>query len=579
MKIKSILKKLIKTILIQKKSLVKIKIRIQKNKNIKNGHYQLNNLFQISSLLKISLKKLTKKITKNMNLNKIIQKSVFSKPCFINIFLKINWIEKKVNKIFYTKKFNIKNKKNKKKIVVIDYSSPNMAKSMHVGHLRSTIIGDSTARIMEFIGYKVIRANHIGDFGNQFGMIIAYLKEIKKIKKIKKMSISKLEKIYCKAKKLNSQNQLFYKKTNKYTSKIQEKNKSCYKIWKYIVKLNLKKNEKIYKLLNITLKKKDIVGESFYQKMLPKITSDLIKKNIAVIKNKNIIIFLKNTKNRKGKKMGVIIKKNNGPFLYSAIDIACLKYRYKNLKANIILYYVDSRQKQHLSQVYQISKKAGYISNKLKVKHHIFGMMLSGKNRPFQTRSGNTIKLSKLLKESIIRAKNLILKKDKTINSKKLNTLSKIIGIGAIKYSDLSKNRITNYIFNWKNTLSFEGNTSLYIQYTYTRIQSILKNYKKNVLKLKKFFHISNNLETTLSIQILEFKETIYKASKKGQPHLICLYIYKLASNYSKFYEKYKILKEKNKNKKITRLKISFLTSKILKKGLNLLGIKVIKKM
>ncbi|NIH16628.1 MAG: arginine--tRNA ligase [Buchnera aphidicola (Periphyllus lyropictus)] len=572
MKIKSILKKKIKKMFFKNNYNKKIKIIIQKNKNIKNGHYQLNNLFNISKIYKTTPKKLAKKILKKNKFD-IIKKMEFSKPCFINIFLNKKWIEKSLEKILKNKKFI---SPIKKKTVVIDYSSPNMAKSMHVGHLRSTIIGDSVSRIMEYIGNKVIRANHIGDWGNQFGMLIAYIKK-KNLKISKKISISKIEEIYCQAKKLYDKNKKFLKKTNKYTKKLQKKEKFCYKIWKKIVKLNIKENEKIYKLLNIKLTKKDIFGESFYKKMLKKIVQDLLKRKIATIKNGNIIVFLKNFKNRKGKKMGVILKKKDGSFLYSIIDIACIKYRYEQLKAEIILYYVDSRQKQHLLQIYEISKIAGYIPNNIKVKHHIFGMMLSENNQPFQTRSGNTIKLIELIKKSIKKSKKILKEKNKLISKKKLISLSKIIGIGAIKYADLSKNRKTNYIFNWNQMLSFEGNTSLYIQYTYTRILSILRKYKKNLLNIKNSFKISNNYETILSISILQFEEIIIKSSKKGKPHLLCSYIYQLASKYSNFYEKYNILKEKNKKIRDSRLKISFLVSKILKKGLNLLGIKVSK--
>lgn len=580
MKISSILKKRIKNSLIQSKIKINQKIIIQKNKDEKNGHYQLNNLYSISNFNQITPEILSQKIIKNINSKNIIQKIIFSKPCFINIFLSSVWIEKSIKKLFfYNIKKNFQNHQNKKINVVIDYSSPNMAKSMHVGHLRSTIIGDSTARIMEFCGYNVIRCNHIGDWGTQFGMLIAYLKIIKKkkISNIKNINIEKIEKIYRKAKKLYLKDKKFFKKTDKYTTKLQKNDKYCYKFWKYIIKLNIKENQKIYKLLNITLKNKHIIGESFYKKMLPNIIQDLIKKKIAIKKNNTVIVFLKNIKNRNGQSMGVILKKKSGSFLYSAIDIACMKYRYEKLKANIILYYTDSRQKQHLTQVYKIAKIAKYISKKTKVKHHIFGMMLTKKNKPFQTRSGNTIKLFYLIKESIKRAQKIILKKNNTISKEKLLKLSEIIGIGAIKYSDLSKNRTTNYIFNWKNILSFEGNTSLYIQYTYTRIISILKKDYKNLIKLNYSIRISNNSEMLLCIKILQFKEILSQSAKNGEPHLICNYIYELASNYSHFYEKYQILHKKNKKKTITRLKISYVISKILKIGLNLLGINVTK--
>ncbi|MCW5197665.1 arginine--tRNA ligase [Buchnera aphidicola] len=581
MKISSILKKKIKKSLIKSKIKINQKIIIQKNKNDKNGHYQLNNLYSISNINKIDPKIVSQKIIKNINSKYMIKKINFSKPCFVNIFLSSLWIETTIKKFFFNKiKKNFKYCTKKRKNVVIDYSSPNMAKSMHVGHLRSTIIGDSTARIMEFYGHNVIRCNHIGDWGTQFGMIIAYLKIIKKEKlsNIKKLSIERIEKIYCQAKKISLKNKKFLKKTEKYTAKLQQNDKYCYKIWKKIIKLNIKENKKIYKLLNITLKNKHIIGESFYKKMLPNIMKDLIKKKIAVEKDQKIIVLLKNIKNRQGKSMGVILKKN-GSFLYSAIDIACMKYRYQILKANIILYYVDSRQKQHLKQVYKISKIAGYISKKVKIKHNIFGIMLNKQNKPFQTRSGNTIKLSNLIQESIIRAKKIILKKNNQIKKKKLLQLSKTIGIGALKYFDLSKNRITNYVFNWKNILSFEGNTSLYIQYTYTRIMSILKKDHKNLIKLNNSFKIYNNSETLLCIKILQFKEILSQSVKKGEPHLICNYIYELSSQYSSFYEKYNILNTKNKKKCITRLKISYIISKILKIGLKILGIKVTKSM
>ncbi|CAL4320805.1 Arginine--tRNA ligase [Buchnera aphidicola (Chaitophorus populicola)] len=581
MNILSKLRKKIKKSLIKSKILINQKIIIQKNKNEKNGHYQLNNLYSISNFNNMSPEILSKKIIKNMSSQKMIQKMVFSKPCFINIFLNSVWIEQSITNLFSNKiKTKFKCNKNKKN-VVIDYSSPNMAKSMHVGHLRSTVIGDATARIMEFFGYNVIRCNHIGDWGNQFGMLIAYLKKVKKIKisKIKNISIDQIEKIYCQAKTLCIKNKDFLKKSDEYTAKLQQNNQYCYNIWKKIIKLNIKENNKIYKLLNISLNNTHIIGESFYKNMLPNIIQDLIQKKIAIQKNHNIIVPLKNIKNRKGKTMGVVLKKKNGSFLYSAIDIACMKYRYEKLKANIILYYIDSRQKQHLKQVYKISKLARYISQKVKVKHHMFGMMLNKKNKPFQTRSGKTIKLLELIKESINRAQTIILKKNEKISKKNLLKLSKIIGIGAIKYSDLSKNRTTNYIFNWKNVLSFEGNTSLYIQYTYTRIISILKKDYKNLIKSNYTIKISNNSEMLLCIKILQFKEILYQASKKGEPHLICNYIYELASKYSYFYEKYHILKIKDKKICITRLKISYIISKILKIGLNILGINVTKSM
>ncbi|CAL4320524.1 Arginine--tRNA ligase [Buchnera aphidicola (Sipha maydis)] len=569
--IKEKLKKEIENSLIKNNIKICFPIIIQKNKFKKMGHFQINNLFSISNKCKINYLILVKKIIKKINYKKMIKKINFSKPCFINIFLNPEWVIKEIEKIFRKEFFF---KKNNKK-VVIDYSSPNVAKSMHVGHLRSTIIGDSMAKIMEFTGYNVIRVNHIGDWGNQFGMLIAYLKK-KNIYDINNMSINDIEKIYCQAKKTSLIDKKFLQKTEKYTAKLQQNCNYYNNIWKKVVQLTLKKNKEIYKLLNISLKDQNICGESFYKHIVKKIIKNLLQKKIAVIKNGNVIVFLKHLKNRKGEEMGIILQKKSGVFLYSAIDIACMKYRCKKLQANIILYYIDSRQKQYIQQIYEIAKKAGYISQKTKIKHHIFGMMLSQNNHPFQTRSGKTIKLIDLIQTSIQRAKKIILKKNKKITKTKLSDLSKKIGIGALKYSDLSKNRKTNYVFKFKNMISFEGNTSLYIQYTYIRIFSILKRFKKNVSNLKEKIMFVNNDELNLSIKILEFKEIILETVKTGQPHLICKYLYKISSIYSKFYEKHKILNKKNKKIRNSRLKISFLVSKILKKGLNLLGIETI---
>ncbi|WP_340147501.1 arginine--tRNA ligase [Buchnera aphidicola] len=576
MNIKHKIIEIIKKKIIKKKYFHFKNIILQKNVNPLYKHdYQINNLINISKKNKQPIQKNAKKIVKILKKSKIFKKIEISGKIFINIYIKKKWIEKKINKFFENK--NIYKRNNKKKIkVILDYSSPNIAKEMHVGHLRSTIIGDSMSRIMDFLGYHVIRHNHIGDWGLQFGMIISYLKMKKKLKNIKKFSIKNLEKAYLKSKKICKENKKFYKKSKKITKKLQYKNKYYYSIWKKIVLISIKENNKIYRLLNIKLNNKNIMGESSYKKMLPDIIKDLLKKKIAIKKSKSIIVPLKNYKNRLGKMMAVIIQKKDKSFLYSTIDLACIKYRCKFLNAKKIFYYVDSRQSQYFKQIFMIAKKAKYITKNINVKHHMFGMMLSKTNKPFQTRSGNTIKLILLIKKSLKKSEKIIKTKNPTISNKKLSKLSKIIGIGALKYADLSKNRKKNYIFNWKKMINFEGNTSLYIQYAFSRIQSILKKSNIQLKKLKNSIKIYKKYEKNICIKILQFEETIKEAAKHGYPHLICKYLYELSTIFSKFYEKYSILNLKKKKKIFSRLKISFLTAKILKKGLKLLGIKTI---
>ncbi|QCI25456.1 arginine--tRNA ligase [Buchnera aphidicola (Sitobion avenae)] len=546
------------------------------NKKITLGHYQLNNLIKISNMLNIKPYEMFKTIIVNIKKKSMYKSITFSQPGFINIFIDENWISEQLEKIFFSSRLGINYVKSPKNIV-IDYSSPNIAKEMHIGHLRSTIIGDVTARILDFLGHNVIRANHIGDWGTQFGMLIAYL-ENKKLENYN-LSLMQLEKCYCKAKKKYDADQLFAEKSREYVVKLQNGDQYCRSIWKKLVSITMLENYNIYKKLNVTLKESHTMGESVYNKMLPDIIRDLKNKKIATKKNGAIIVFLQEFKNRSGEPMGVVIQKKDKGFLYSTTDIACFKYRYQELHADRIIYYTDSRQHQHLIQTWTIAKKANYISQDFLLEHHTFGMILSKNKRPFKTRDGNTIKLSALLDEATERAIYLIKNKKPNLPKKKWIPLAKVIGISAVKYADLSKNRSTNYIFDWDEMLNFEGNTAPYIQYAYTRIISILKKSIIPVNKLTEKILLKKESEINLAIKILEFEEIIVSISEKGTPHILCKYLYQLATIFSNFYEKCSILFSKKIKTCKSRLKLSILTARTLKKGLNMLGIKVVKKM
>ncbi|VFP79171.1 arginine--tRNA ligase [Buchnera aphidicola] len=540
-------------------------------KNTKNNEidYQINGIIKFKKKMLLSPHELSIKISNHMKKYNMFKKIFAPKQGFINIKLRNNWLCKYINKMYNSKNFNIPIKK--KKIVIIDYSSPNMAKEMHVGHLRSTILGDVTARVMKFLGNKVIRQNHIGDWGTQFGILITQLK----LKSYK--SIDNFEKFYKKAYSLYKKDQNFIKETKKNVVKLQNKDKKCIKIWSKLVKLTIKKNNLIYKKLNVLLKNSDIRGESFYNYMLPEIISDLKNKKIAVNYNGSVIVYLKEFKNRLGKNMGVIIQKKDGAFLYTTIDLACIKYRCNVLKADRIIYYTDSRQKQHLLQVWNIAKKAKYVTEKTSLEHHSFGMILCKNNKPFKTREGKTIKLIDLLNKSILKAKKLINKKNKNISENKIKKISENIGIGAIKYFDLSKNRMSDYQFDWKQILSLNGNTAPYIQYAYTRIQSIIKNNKSDFNTNLYHIKIFTNFERQLILTILQFEEIIFILEKNGTPHLMCNYLYDIAGKFSNFYENCPVLSVKEQHIKISRIKLSILTARIIKQGLYLLGINTVK--
>ncbi|XBC40961.1 MAG: arginine--tRNA ligase [Buchnera aphidicola (Nurudea yanoniella)] len=537
----------------------------------KPWNYQIDGLIKIAKELNINSFNLANKVSSKIRIHNMYKKVLVSQPGFISIFLNMLWVEKKLEKKIKSARLDVNYVK--KKNIIIDYSSPNVAKEMHVGHLRSTILGDATARIMEFLGHNVIRANHIGDWGMQFGMIIAYLKQYK----ANPETFKNYNEIYQKAKIKYDNDKLFSNKVKLYTKKLQSEDKSCMKIWKKIVNTTIKKNGKIYKNLNVTLTNKNIMGESFYRKMLFNIVNDLKEKKIAVEYHGSIIVFLNNFKNRDGNPMGVIIQKKDGGFLYSTIDLACLKYRCETLHADKIIYYTDIRQNKHFMQIIEIGKKAGYIPNYLKIEHHMFGMILSEDNHPFKTRSGNNIKLSSLLEKAIKKAKTIIAtKKNTKISQKRLDFLAKRIGIGAIKYFDLSKNRTTNYVFNWNKILSFSGNTAPYMQYAYTRILSIFRKLNVSMINLQGKIQLKNKFENQLGIKLLEFEEIITDTANKGMPHILCLYLYQLSTLFSQFYEKCSILFSKNTEIRCSRLILAFLTARTLKKGLNIIGISTI---
>ncbi|WP_343126690.1 arginine--tRNA ligase [Buchnera aphidicola] len=544
---------------------------IQKNSQNKNFDYQINGIISLAKILKKNVLKLAKKIIKKMLQTSFYQNLTITKPGFINITLKNEWICLKINKIFHICTFKIP--KITKKKIIIDFSSPNIAKEMHVGHLRSTVLGDVTSRILKFLGHHIIKMNHIGDSGTQIGMIITYIME---------NSITKfdnLKKIYKESQKKFLSNKNFSKKTIECVIKLQNKHPKYLKIWKKLRKKTIIQNQKIYKILKIKLKKKHIFGESFYYHMIPHMLKDLKKKKITIKKNGTIISILKSSKNRIGKKMGVILQKKNGAYLYATTDLACLKYRSQILKIDKIIYYTDIRQTQHLKNIWNIAKKAKYISPNLCLEHHKFGMILSKNKTPFKTREGKTITLYKLIQESIIRTQKILQEKNKNWTQKKIRKISKKIGIGALKYFEISKNRKKNYIFNWNKILTLKGNTSLYIQYAYTRIQSIFKKIKNLKFKKKNLIIINNIYEKKIILQILKFNDILLQIEKLGTPHLLCKYLFTLSENFSCFYEKCPIISEKIKKIKMSRIKIIFLTAKILKKGLQLLGISIVNEM
>ncbi|WWP00463.1 MAG: arginine--tRNA ligase [Candidatus Dasytiphilus stammeri] len=552
------------------------KIKVSQSLKDQFGHYQVNGIFAIAKDLKIQPQKLANQIIRNLKISDIASQVSIVNSGYINIYIDRIWMAHQLNTILILPNLGIE--KVKPKIVVIDYSAPNVAKEMHVGHLRSTIIGDASARTLTLLGYNVIRANHIGDWGMQFGMLIAILDQYGS-NHYHNLSLKDLEELYRQAKYKYETDKNFAETARNNVVQLQQGDAHCLKLWKRIVDLSMRHNQVLYQRLNVSLTSKDIMGESIYNEMLPIIVADLKEKGIAVEDKGAIVVFLDEFKNKQGNPMGVIIQKKDGGYLYTTTDIACAKYRYETLHADRIIYYIDSRQHQHLKQVWTIVRKAGYVPESISLEHHMFGMMLGKDHKPFKTRTGNNIKLADILDEAIARAKNILSSKKPSLSSEEQQRLANIIGIGALKYADLSKNRMTDYVFDWDQMLSFDGNTALYIQYAYTRAMSIFRRSAINESNLIHTIKINNDCETRLAIRLLQFHETIVQVANNGTPHLMCAYLYNLASLFSMFYENYSILSISNEKIQQSRLKLVLLTAKILKQGLEILGIQTVEHM
>ncbi|MEI4220149.1 MAG: arginine--tRNA ligase [Candidatus Dasytiphilus stammeri] len=541
------------------------------------GDYQVNVISLAKSLHKLP-EEIANQIVSNLQMTFFAKKIEISKMGYINIYLNISWIAHLLDKMLLSSRLGILPVK-KPQTVVIDYSGPNVAKEMHVGHLRSTIIGDATVRTLSFLGHNVIRANHIGDWGLQFGMLIALLKT-KNYHDHDDLDLDHLESFYCEAKHHYETDTVFAELARHYVVKLQQGNSECLAWWKKIVNITISENQNIYKRLNVSLTTRDVMGESIYNSMLPSIVTDLKSKGLAVNSNGATVVFLPEFRNKNGNSMGVIIQKKDGGYLYTTTDIACIKFRYEHLHADRIIYYIDSRQNQHLMQVWSIVRKAGYVPSTVSLEHHMFGMMLTKDKKPFQTRKGKIIKLSSLLDEAISRALDLVQAKTSFLSSEEQLKIANIIGIGALKYADLSKNRLTNYVFDWEQMLSFEGNTAPYIQYAYTRAISLFRKAQIPEESLTNIsIHFFNKVEFLLGVRLLQFEETLNKVAGSGLPHLMCNYLYNLANLFSHFYEHCPILNLSDESLRKSRLKLVILLFRTLQQGLDTLGIATIERM
>ncbi len=551
--------------------------QVRQSAKVQFGDYQANGMMAVAKKLGMAPRQLAEQVLTHLDLRGIASKVEIAGPGFINIFLEPAFLAEQVQQALASDRLGVSQPT--RQTIVVDYSAPNVAKEMHVGHLRSTIIGDAAVRTLEFLGHHVIRANHVGDWGTQFGMLIAWL-EKQQQENAGDMALADLEGFYRDAKKHYDEDEAFAERARNYVVKLQSGDAYFREMWRKLVDITMTQNQITYDRLNVTLTRDDVMGESLYNPMLPGIVADLKAKGLAVESEGATVVFLDEFKNKEGDPMGVIIQKKDGGYLYTTTDIACAKYRYETLHADRVLYYIDSRQHQHLMQAWTIVRKAGYVPDSVPLEHHMFGMMLGKDGKPFKTRAGGTVKLADLLDEALERARRLVAEKNPDMPADELEKLANAVGIGAVKYADLSKNRTTDYIFDWDNMLAFEGNTAPYMQYAYTRVLSVFRKADIDEQALASApVIISEDREAQLAARLLQFEETLTVVAREGTPHVMCAYLYDVAGLFSGFYEHCPILSAENDAVRNSRLKLAQLTAKTLKLGLDTLGIETVERM
>ena len=543
------------------------------------GDYQINGAMAAAKLLKTNPRALAEQLVQKLDLAEMAEKVEIAGPGFINISLRKDWLAAQLADAAQNPRLTL-GANPKPQTVVVDYSAPNLAKEMHVGHLRSTIIGDALVRCLEFWGDKVIRQNHMGDWGTQFGMLIAHLEDkLAAGVDLEQVALADLEDFYREAKKRFDDETGFADKSRDYVVKLQSGDAHCQKLWQLFIDTSIKHSEEVYQKLNVTLGHEHIKPESAYNPMLQPIVDELKAKGLAVEDQGALVVFLQELADKEGNPSPFIVQKTGGGFLYATTDLAACKYRSFELNVDRIVIFTDARQALHFKQVELVARKAGLLKDHVAYDHCPFGTMMGEDGKPFKTRTGGTVKLAELLEEAVVRAQAVVEQKSSDLSAEEMAEVARKVGIGAVKFADLSKNRTSDYMFSWDAMLSFEGATAPYLQYAYTRISAILRRAAIDEAFTAPL-QLLEEQEKQLAVKLLRLEETLQAVMKEAVPNLLCNYLYELASQFMSFYEACPILKEGIEPElKNSRLMLSILVARTLKQGLDLLGIEVMERM
>ncbi|MBM0740493.1 arginine--tRNA ligase [Phormidium sp. CLA17] len=550
--------------------------------NPKFGDYQANVAMALAKSLGQAPRAIAEQIVQHLNVSDLCELPTVAGPGFINLRLKTDYLEKQLGTMLADDRLGVEHVA-KSQRVIVDFSSPNIAKEMHVGHLRSTIIGDSIARVLEFQGHDVLRLNHVGDWGTQFGMLITYLREAapEALITADAIDLGDLVAFYKKAKQRFDEDEAFRDTARQEVVRLQSGAEDTLKAWRLLCDQSRREFQIIYALLDVTLTER---GESFYNSLLSDVATDLEKLGLLVTDQGARCVFLEGFTNKEGEPLPLIVQKSDGGYNYATTDLAAIRYRIQQDQAERILYLTDMGQSNHFAQVFQVAQRAGWLPDTVEVVHVPFGLVLGDDGKKLKTRSGETVRLRELLDEAVNRARTdletRIQEEGRQETEGFIAHVAQVVGIGSVKYADLSQNRTGSYIFSFDKMLALNGNTAPYMLYAYVRIQGITRKGQIDFEQLGTNLKVllRDETEFTLAKHLLQLDEIIAQVGQELFPNRLCQYLFELSQKFNQFYDRCPVL-QAEEPLRTSRLALCNLTANTLKLGLSLLGILVLERM
>ena len=533
------------------------------------GDYQTNAALMLGKQHSENPRAVAEKILQHLNAADLCESPTVAGAGFINFTLLPGAVANKTAELFADERLGVARSTSPRKIV-IDFGSPNVAKPMHVGHIRSTALGDALARIATFLGHDVIRDNHIGDWGTQFGMVIWGWKNLLDREALQRGPLAEIVRIYKETNARSTSDPAVRDACRQELVKLQSGDKENIDIWNECVALSMQDFQHVYQLLDIHY---DIqCGESFYNDRLSGVVERLLKSGIAEISEGAVVVFFRDIPELADKPC--IIRKSDGGFNYATSDIATVDYRITELMRDTVWYVVGAPQTLHFKQIFEIARREGHQAD---FRHIPFGNVLGEDRKLMKTRSGENVPLRQLLEEACARARKIIEEKNPNLADAEKIEIARTIGIGAVKYADLSQYRMTDYVFSWEKMLALQGNTAPYLQNAYVRVRSIFRKAGEAAAKIEKFV-LSEAAEITLAKRLCQFAEIVPQVLNDFRPNILANYLFELANNFHAFYEGCPVLRS-DEPVRSSRLALCDLTGRVLQRGLDLLGIKVPEKM